>query len=145
METFGIPTVPLTTPAGEVPVPQLGFGTWQSEGDEAYTSVRTALEVGYRHIDTATMYGNEDLVGRALADSGLDRSDVFVTTKLRPNDAGREDEVIEASLRNLGTDHVDLWLVHWPPDGDASPHTWERFIAAHEAGRARAIGVSNYS
>ncbi|WP_127571329.1 aldo/keto reductase [Georgenia faecalis] len=140
-----IPTVPLRAPGGPVPIPLIGFGTWQSEGDDAYTSVRTALDVGYRHIDTATMYRNEEQVGRALADSGVAREDIFVTTKLPPDLVGRERETLEASLRMLGTDYVDLWLIHWPPNKTASPATWERFIEAQAAGQVRAIGVSNYS
>src|SRR5580698_9180380 len=100
-----IPSVPL--PDG-VSMPLLGFGTWQIRGQRAYRAVRTALDVGYRHIDTATIYGNEAEVGRALADSGLDRRDVFVTTKLPPSQAGHERDTLEASLRDLGTEYVDL-------------------------------------
>ncbi|MGH8776557.1 MAG: aldo/keto reductase [Jiangellaceae bacterium] len=127
---------------GDVEMPLMGFGTWQIRGRQAYEAVRDALDVGYRHIDTATLYGNEDEVGRALRDSGVPRDEVFVTTKLRPNDAGRERAVIRASLDALGTDHVDLWLIHWPPRGSVS--TWQEFIAVRDDGRARAIGVSNY-
>lgn len=136
------PTVALTD---GVAMPLVGFGTWQLRGQRAYDAVRYALEVGYRHIDTATMYGNEDEVGRALRDSGLDRRDVFVTTKLPPGSAGRERETITASLRALGTDHVDLWLVHSPPRGRALLETWQGFLAARGDGLARAVGVSNYS
>lgn len=125
-------------------MPMVGFGTWPLTGDEAYTAVRTALDVGYRHIDTATMYGNEAEVGRALRDSGLDRGEVFVTTKLQKEQAGRERQTIEESLRDLGTDYVDLWLVHWPPDDSLVP-TWQEFLAARDAGLAREVGVSNYS
>ncbi|MEE6273638.1 aldo/keto reductase [Georgenia wangjunii] len=139
------PTIGLRTPAGRVDIPLLGFGTWQSEGDDAYTSVRTALDVGYRHIDTATAYGNEDQVGRALADSGVDRADIFVTTKLPPGHLGEERATLEESLRLLGTDYVDLWLIHWPPNREATPAMWEHLIGAQEAGKARAVGVSNYS
>ncbi len=139
------PTVPLSAPAADVEIPLLGFGTWQARGSEAYDAVRTALDVGFRHIDTATMYGNERDVGRAVADSGVERGEVFVTTKLPPDRAGEELQTLEASLRSLGLDHVDLWLVHWPPHGKARPETWERFIEARDAGRTRAIGVSNYS
>ncbi|GAA5086443.1 diketogulonate reductase-like aldo/keto reductase [Thermocatellispora tengchongensis] len=131
--------------AGDAEMPMLGFGTWQLRGRQAYEAVRTALELGYRHIDTATMYGNEAEVGRALRDSGLDRGEVFVTTKLPPREAGREREVIARSLRELGTDYVDLWLVHWPPGGRELVPTWREFLAAQERGQARAVGVSNYS
>ena len=90
------------------------------------------------------MYQNEAEVGRAVRDSGLDRRDVFITTKLPPGNAGRERATIDASLRALGTDHVDLWLVHWPPRGSASPRVWEQFLAIRDQGLARAVGVSNY-
>ena len=103
-----------------------------------------ALEVGYRHIDTATMYGNEAEVGRALRDSGVDRAEVFITTKLPPERAGRERRTIDASLKALGVDHLDLWLIHWPPRG-RSTEVWQEFIAARDEGLTRAIGVSNYS
>lgn len=145
MTSTSIPAVPLRTAAGHVDIPLLGFGTWQSESEDAYTSVRTALDVGYRHIDTATMYGNEEQVGRAIADSGVDRADIFLTTKVPAERLGRERATLEDSLRLLGTEYLDLWLVHWPPDNEATPAMWERVIAAQEAGKARAIGVSNYA
>ncbi|MBK5248419.1 MAG: aldo/keto reductase [Actinomycetales bacterium] len=137
-----IPTLSLTP---DVSIPLLGFGTWLAEGDAAYRSVSEALSVGYRHIDTATAYGNEKQVGRAIAESGVDRFDLFVTTKLPPDVADHADETLAASLDKLGLDHLDLWLVHWPPNGEARPDVWERFIAARDGGRTRAIGVSNYS
>ncbi|NLE71137.1 MAG: aldo/keto reductase [Actinomycetales bacterium] len=140
-----IPTIDLHTPDGGIPVPLLGFGTWQLLGEQGYRAVSHALAVGYRHLDTATAYGNEDVVGRAVADSGLARDEVFVTTKMPPDAAGRERETLERSLRQLGMDHVDLWLVHWPPDGRARPETWRAFQAARDEGLTRAIGVSNYS
>jgi diketogulonate reductase-like aldo/keto reductase len=136
------PTLPLRD-GGSIPV--LGFGTWLLEGDVAHRATLDALELGYRHIDTATGYGNEGQVGRAIADSGLPRESIFVTTKLPPDHAGREARTIDESLRLLGTDYVDLWLIHWPVNGSAAPHVWEQLIAAREAGKARAIGVSNYS
>jgi 2,5-diketo-D-gluconate reductase A len=140
-----IPTTDLRTPAGEIPVPLIGFGTWLVDGEEGYRALRCALDVGYRHIDTATGYGNEEQVGRAVADSGLDRSEVFITTKLPPDAAGRERETLDQSLRRLRTDHVDLWLVHWPPDGAATPATWQALRNLRDEGHVRAIGVSNYS
>jgi 2,5-diketo-D-gluconate reductase A len=136
-----IPTVSL--PDGGT-MPLLGFGTWQIQGKKAYESVRDALEAGYRHLDTATMYGNEAEVGRALKDSGVPRDDVFVTTKLPPELAGRERATLDASLAALGVAAVDLWLIHWPPNRGRSVPVWREFIAAREQGRARAIGVSNY-
>jgi 2,5-diketo-D-gluconate reductase A len=131
--------------ADGVAMPLLGLGTWQAADREAYNAVRVALEVGYRLIDTATFYGNEAAIGRAVRESGLSRAEVFVTTKMPPGNAGRERETIEASLDAMGLDHVDLWLVHWPPGGAARPDTWQRFIKARDDGLTRAIGVSNYS
>jgi 2,5-diketo-D-gluconate reductase A len=136
-----IPTVEL---APGVQLPTIGFGTWQITGSSAYESTRTALDVGYRHIDTATMYGNEEEIGKALRDSGVDRSEVFITTKLPPSQAGLERQTIEASLKALGVDHVDLWLIHWPPSRAKSVPTWVAFQAARDAGLTRSIGVSNY-
>ena len=123
----------------------LGFGTWQITGEQAYQSVRTALEVGYRHIDTATIYQNEREVGRAVADSGVPREDIFITTKLPPRRAGRARETLDASLKALGTDQVDLWLIHWPPGRSGAPELWQEFIKVRDEGLARAVGVSNYS
>jgi diketogulonate reductase-like aldo/keto reductase len=131
---------PTVTIAPGVEMPLLGFGTWQATGDDA----RRALEVGYRHIDTATFYGNEDQIGRALRDSGLPRDQVFITTKLPQGNGGRERETIEASLEALGLDQVDLWLIHWPPGGKARADIWQRFVEIAGAGLTRAIGVSNY-
>jgi 2,5-diketo-D-gluconate reductase A len=137
-------TQPIISLAGDVEMPLLGFGTWQLPGDQAYDPVRVALDTGYRHLDTATMYRNEAEVGRGLRDSGVPREQVFVTTKLPAELAGQERETIEASLRALGIDKLDLWLVHWPPNG-AAPETWREFVAARRDGLTRAIGVSNYS
>jgi len=125
-------------------MPLLGFGTWQLRGDAAYEAVRDALEAGYRHLDTATMYGNEAEVGRALADSGVPREEVFLTTKLPPERAGRERATLQASLRALAVDAIDLWLIHWPPGRRRSVPVWREFVAAREAGLVRAAGVSNY-
>ena len=126
-------------------MPLLGFGTWQIKGKRAAEAVAWALDAGYRHLDTATVYGNEREVGRGLADSGVARDEVFVTTKCPPGNAGRELPTLSASLDALGTDHVDLWLIHWP--GDAAPDVdmWRAFADAQQQGLARAIGVSNYS
>ena len=135
------PTVTIT-PGVEMPL--VGLGTWQANGNEAYEAVRHALDVGYRHIDTATMYANEEEVGRAVRDSAVPRDEVFITTKLPSGNAGRERATIDASLGALGLDRVDLWLIHWPPGGRAAPQVWEQFIQVQAAGLARAIGVSNY-
>jgi diketogulonate reductase-like aldo/keto reductase len=137
-----IPTVALADGGGAIPL--LGFGTWQIRGKQAYEAVRDALEAGYRHLDTATMYGNEAEVGQALRDSGVPRDEVFLTTKMPPERAGRERTTLDASLRALGVDAVDLWLIHWPPGRDGSVGVWREFIAARREGRATAIGVSNY-
>lgn len=136
-----LPSLPIRSGAT---IPLLGFGTWQLSGPEAYDAVRAALEVGYRHLDTATVYRNEDQVGRALADSGVDRSEVFVTTKLPPDRAGPARQTLEASLHGLGVDAVDLWLIHWPPGG-AGVDIWRQLLALRDEGLARDVGVSNYS
>ena len=128
-----------------VSIPLIGFGTWQLDGDDAYNGVRAALDIGYRHIDTATAYGNEDRVGAAVRDSGLGRQDVFITTKCPPGNAGREAQTLDASLSALSVDFIDLWLIHWPPHGEARPDMWKAFVGALEQGKTRAIGVSNYS
>lgn len=124
-------------------MPMVGFGTWQLRGKQAYDAVRYALSVGYRHIDTATMYRNEEEVGRAVRDSGLRRDEVFITTKLPPERAGRERATLRASLEALSTDYVDLWLVHWPPRSPVP--VWREFLALHSQGLCRAVGVSNFS
>jgi 2,5-diketo-D-gluconate reductase A len=134
----------VTLPDG-VQMPLVGFGTWQLRGREAYRAVRHALDVGYRHIDTATIYRNEAEIGRALRDSGVDRSEVFITTKLWPSHAGRERRIIAASLSALGTQYVDLWLIHWPLRGRAAASVWQEFLATRRDGLARSIGVSNFS
>jgi 2,5-diketo-D-gluconate reductase A len=137
--------VPGVTLAAGVVMPLVGFGTWQLRGQQAYQGVRTALADGYRHIDTATMYRNEEETGRAIRDSGLDRRDIFLTTKLPGGNAGRERATLAASLQALGLDQVDLWLVHWPPGDAASPEVWRELLACRDEGLARAVGVSNYS
>jgi 2,5-diketo-D-gluconate reductase A len=136
-----IPTVDL---GGGVAMPMVGFGTWQLGGRRAYEAVRYALEVGYRHLDTATMYRNEHEVGQALRDSGLDRGEVFVTTKLQPGNAGRARATLAESLRALDTSYVDLWLIHWPPRRQASVPLWREFLALRDEGQCRSVGVSNY-
>jgi 2,5-diketo-D-gluconate reductase A len=141
-----IPALPLPKAADGTPVdmPLLGFGTWQIRGDAAYQAVRDALEAGYRHLDTATMYGNEAEVGRALTDSGVPRDEVFLTTKLPPERAGRERATLDASLRALGVETIDLWLIHWPPNRGGAVQVWREFLTAREAGLIRAAGVSNF-
>jgi diketogulonate reductase-like aldo/keto reductase len=123
-------------------IPLLGLGVWQvPNGPECVNAVRWALEVGYRHIDTAQAYGNEESVGQALRESGVPRDEVFVTTKFYP---ARDDPAaeIENSLRRLGLDQVDLYIIHWPQGGPT--WAWPGMERAHEAGHARSIGVSNF-
>jgi diketogulonate reductase-like aldo/keto reductase len=141
----GMTEIPVVDLGRGVAMPMVGFGTWQMQGQQAQVAVRHALQAGYRHLDTATIYRNEAEVGRAIAGSGLDRSDIFVTTKLPPGNAGRARATIAESLRALGTSYVDLWLVHWPPRRGASPRLWQEFLAIRDEGLCRAVGVSNYS
>jgi 2,5-diketo-D-gluconate reductase A len=126
-------------------MPLLGFGTWQISNREAAKATADALQAGYRHIDTATMYNNEAGIGKAFSTAGLPRKTVFVTTKLPPSHSGRERRTLTESLGKLGLDYVDLWLIHWPPTGQAAPRVWQQFIRAQQEGLAKAIGVSNYS
>jgi 2,5-diketo-D-gluconate reductase A len=124
-------------------IPVLGLGVWQvPNGPECVDAVRWALEAGYRHIDTAQAYGNEESVGRALRESGVPREDVFVTTKFYPGGTDPAAEV-EQSLKRLGVDYVDLYIVHWPRRGPT--WMWPGMERSHELGHARSIGVSNYS
>jgi diketogulonate reductase-like aldo/keto reductase len=132
------------TLAGGVEIPRVGLGTWQLSGRRAYDAIRYALDAGYRHIDTATMYGNEAEVGRAVRDSGLPRTDVFITTKLPPERSNRARQTLDASLRALDVEAVDLWLIHWPTGRDLVS-TWEALLSARADGLARAVGVSNFS
>ncbi len=125
-------------------MPLLGFGTWQLKGEEAISATAAALELGYRHLDTATVYHNEREVGTAVAESGVDREQVFVTTKLPPR-SGTELDTLRESLELLGTDHVDLWLIHWTPEDGVGTDLWRAFASAQDQGLARDIGVSNYS
>jgi diketogulonate reductase-like aldo/keto reductase len=123
-------------------IPLLGLGVWQiPNGPECVDAVRWALELGYRHIDTAQAYGNEESVGRALRGSGLSREDVFITTKFFPG-ASDPAEEIEDSLRRLEVDYVDLYIVHWPQGGPT--WAWPGMERARDAGHARSIGVSNF-
>lgn len=129
---------------GGARIPLLGFGTWQIKGQDAVRATSDALATGYRHLDTATVYGNEGEVGTALADSGVPRDEVFLTTKCPPGRAGRELDTLRESLALLQTEHVDLWLIHWPGEGSANTDMWRAFVEAREAGLAREIGVSNF-
>jgi diketogulonate reductase-like aldo/keto reductase len=124
-------------------IPLLGLGVWQvPAGPECENAVRWALELGYRHVDTAQAYGNEESVGRALRDSGVPRDQVFITTKFYPAQADAEAEA-QQSLERLGVDQVDLYIIHWPQGGPT--WAWPGMERAHQRGYARSIGVSNYS
>ena len=131
-----------------VEIPQFGFGVFQVPPDETAATVRAAFDAGYRHIDTAQMYGNEEGVGQALAESGLSRDEVFLTTKLNNDGHGYDTAIrrLDESLKRLGTDHVDLYLIHWPrPREDRYVDTWRGFEKTAAEGKARAIGVSNFT
>jgi 2,5-diketo-D-gluconate reductase A len=141
--------IPAITVNDGARIPQLGFGTYKIDPDQTASAVTTALEVGYRHIDTAQMYRNEQGVGRAIREAGVDRADVFITSKLnngvhKPDDARR---AFDATLAELGFDYVDLFLIHWPLptryDGDFVS-TWRTLEEFKNDGRARSIGVSNF-
>jgi 2,5-diketo-D-gluconate reductase A len=138
-----IPTDTLPLPGGGA-FPIIGFGTWQLRGEECYAATLAALEAGYRHVDTATMYRNETEVGRALRDSGVPREEVFVTTKYNPRSGRPELAVLAESLDAMSVSYVDLWLVH-SPDDSRNEAIWKSFGSAQEDGRARDIGVSNFS
>jgi 2,5-diketo-D-gluconate reductase A len=128
-------------------VPQLGFGVFQVEPQDTMDAVLHALNTGYRLVDTAVMYGNEAEVARAIADSGLDRSEVFVTTKVWNDDHGRDRTLraFEGSLERLGFEWIDLYLIHWPaPAQNKYVETWQTLCELKEQGRARSIGVSNF-
>ena len=129
----------------DVMIPQIGFGVFQVEdGPQTVDAVRTAIEDGYRHIDTASVYGNEASVGRAIAESGVDRADLFVTTKLWNDDIRkhRTKDAFQVSLDRLGLDYVDLYLIHWPAEG--WQEAWAAMQELYAQGRMRAIGVSNF-
>lgn len=128
-------------------IPQLGYGVWQIEDNGAADAVSTALETGYRHIDTASIYGNEVGVGRGIAASPVPREDIFLTTKLWNSDQGFEKAIaaLDASLERLGTDYVDLYLIHWAmPQQGTYLDSWRALIELKKQGKVRSIGVSNF-
>ena len=137
-----------------VEIPIVGFGTWQTpDGDVARESVKTALEVGYRHIDTAAIYGNETSVGQGIKESGVNRGDIFLTTKLWNDSHGYKatKKAIDLSLQKLDTDYLDLYLIHWPSPAAVREHwaelnaeSWQAMEEAVKAGKIRAIGISNF-
>jgi 2,5-diketo-D-gluconate reductase A len=149
MSKAGSGTVPMVTLNDGHQIPQLGFGVFQIPPEETVEAASRALEIGYRHIDTAEMYGNEKEVGEAVARSGLDRSEVFITSKLnngfhRPEDARK---AFDETLGALGSEYIDLFLIHWPLPtryGGDFVSTWQALIEFRDEGRARSIGVSNF-
>jgi 2,5-diketo-D-gluconate reductase A len=140
-----VPTIRLNN---GVEIPQLGFGVFQVKPEECVEAVTNALEVGYRHIDTAEMYGNEKEVGEAIRRSGLDRSEVFVTSKLNNNKHARDDalKAFDQTMDDLGLEYLDLFLVHWPLPGIEVDYveTWQAMEEIYRSDRCRAIGVSNF-
>lgn len=142
------PSVPSIVLSGDVSMPQLGLGTWRLRGEECEASVRIALQLGYRSIDTASQYGNERAIGSALARSDLPRDDLFITSKL-PNDSHRYEAAIQAcrgSLDRLGLERLDLYLIHWPlPSQGRFAEAWRALQELHRDGCVRAIGVSNFT
>jgi 2,5-diketo-D-gluconate reductase A len=144
ISTSPVPRIPLR---GGVEIPQLGFGVFQVPPRDTREAVGQALAAGYRHIDTAAAYGNEAQVGEAIAASGVDRSEVFLTTKCWNDDQGYEEakRAFHASLERLRLDYVDLYLIHWPvPAHDRYVETWRAFIELRAEGLIRSIGVSNF-
>jgi methylglyoxal/glyoxal reductase len=128
-------------------MPLFGLGTFKTqEGKTAYDTIKYALELGYRHIDTAQMYGNEDSIGDAIKDSKVDRKDIFITTKqFKHSSFEKMQELFDESLRKLNTDYVDLYLIHWPNhDPKINANTWAFFESLYESGKAKAIGISNF-
>ncbi|RXZ66883.1 aldo/keto reductase [Agromyces albus] len=128
-------------------IPQLGFGVFKVDPDETARIVTDAFEIGYRHIDTARIYGNEEGVGKAIAESGIPREQLFITTKLWNDDQGTRSvfDAFDASLERLGLEYVDLYLIHWPtPARDRYVETWRAFEELRASGRVRSIGVSNF-
>jgi 2,5-diketo-D-gluconate reductase A len=140
-----VASIPRTTLASGATMPLIGFGTFPLRGAAAERAVASALEVGYRSVDTAMRYRNEDAVGGAIANSAVARGDVFVTTKLATDQVGYERASLELSLATMGLDFVDLWLIHWPPGGSSGVTSWREFLRAREEGFVGSIGVSNYS
>ncbi len=130
-----------------VEMPIIGLGTWKVKENEAYESVSTALKLGYRAIDTAAIYGNEEEVGKAIKDSGIPREELFITTKLWSSNHGYESckNAFNESLTKLGLEYIDLYLIHWPKNYKIDLESWTAMEELYEAKKVRAIGVSNYN
>ncbi|MDW7658567.1 MAG: aldo/keto reductase [Bacillota bacterium] len=137
-----------------IDIPCVGFGTWQAEnGDQAYKAVRAAIDAGYRHIDTAAAYGNEESIGKAVRDSGIPREEIFITSKLRNFDHGYAETLaaFDLTMQRLGLDYLDLYLIHWPNPArfrecwqETNAASWKAFEELYQAGRIRSIGISNF-
>lgn len=139
--------VPTLTLNDGTAIPQLGFGVFKVDPDETERIVTSAFEAGYRHIDTAAIYGNEEGVGRAIASSGIPRDQLYITTKLWNDRQGTESAfaALDESLTKLGLDHVDLYLIHWPtPAKDTYVESWNALVQLQKEGKTRSIGVSNF-
>ncbi|WP_313566087.1 aldo/keto reductase [Mobilicoccus sp.] len=142
-----VPTLALRAGSGTIQIPQIGFGTWEVPDEAVTEAVLHALKTGYRSIDTAAIYGNEEGVGRALRQTEIPREDIFLTTKVWNDRQGFDStrEAMEESLRKLGTEYVDLYLIHWPvPAKDAYVDTWKALLQLREDGLAKAVGVCNF-
>jgi 2,5-diketo-D-gluconate reductase A len=142
-----VPNLQLSTGADPIDIPQLGFGVWQVPDSEVDAAIATALEVGYRSIDTAHLYGNEEGVGRAIEATDLPRDELFVTTKVWNDDHGFDSTLaaFDASLGRLGLEVLDLYLIHWPtPARDNYVDTWKALLKLRDDGRVRAVGVCNF-
>src|SRR4051794_23138804 len=136
-----IPTLSL----GDAEIPQFGLGVFQVPPEQTFENVTRAIELGYRHIDTAKAYGNEAQVGQAVRAAGLSREAVFITTKLWNSDQGDALGALKTSLGQLEMDYVDLYLIHWPAPGrDEYVGAWQALVEAHQQRLTRAIGVSNF-
>ena len=142
-----VPNLSLSAGTTSIDIPQLGFGVWQVPEDEVVAAVSTAIEVGYRSIDTARLYGNERGTGEAIAKSSVPREELFVTTKVWNDDQGFDKTLtaFDASMKRLGLDTLDLFLIHWPaPEQDAYVDTWKALLRLREEGRVCAVGVCNF-
>ncbi len=147
-------SIPNYTLNNGVCIPEIGFGTWQTpDGATAVLAVKSALENGYRHIDTAAIYGNEKSIGQAIADSGIDRKELFITSKLWNSERGYEStlKAFEKTLSDLQTDYLDLYLIHWPANAkqfsdwrQKNADTWRAFEKLYQDGKIKAIGLSNF-
>lgn len=139
---------PLITLTDGKHIPALGLGTWELDNEQAQKSILAALTDGYRHIDTAAFYNNEQGVGKAVMESGVPRKELFITSKIWNNDQGYDStlKAFDQTLQRLGLEYLDLYLIHWPaPQKNAYVDTWKAFIDLHKEGRVRSIGVSNFN